>query len=219
MRWTRCIRLTRTLDAEHRPAGCCCGVEFVGMVGQEQDLVRCQADRLGNRFVREAFTLGTGVGQIEPTADQRRQITTVSVGEPILLVADRTRGVDVQLDTRITPSCQRVRYVVEEFAMQCTAAKACSANQALRGLQRRGFDIGIEPTAEYFRYFGRSDVWLRRYFTGLSDHRIGGTAGIVSQPLSQMLAGVTVETLTHRTGGAGGALDVDDDRCDLVATS
>src|SRR5271154_938839 len=219
MRWTRCIRLTRTLYAEYRLPGRCCGVEFVGMVGQEEDLVRCQADRLGNRFVRKAFTLGARVGQIEPTADQRRQITTASVGEPILLVTNRTRGVDVQLDTLFAPSRQRGRYVVEEFALQCTAAKACRANQALRGLQRRCSDIGIEPTAEYLRYFDRTGVSLCRYFTGLSDHRIGGTTDIVCQPLSQMLAGVTVETLTHRTGRAGGALDVDDDRCDHVATS
>src|ERR1700692_1970650 len=115
MRWTRCIRLTRTLDADYRPARCGRGVEFVGMVGQEEDLVRCQADRLGDRFVRGAFTLGTGIGQIEPTADQRRQITAPSIGEPILLVADRTRGVDMQFDTRFPPSRQRRRYVVEEL--------------------------------------------------------------------------------------------------------
>src|SRR3984957_11554258 len=118
MRWTACIRLTRTLDAEHRPAGRDCGVEFVGMVGQEEDLLRRQADHLGKRFVREAFTLGAGVGQIEPTADQRRQIAAASIGEPILLVADRTRGVDMQLETRSAPSRQRRWYVVEEFAVQ-----------------------------------------------------------------------------------------------------
>src|SRR3984957_3235284 len=100
MRWTRCVRLARSLDAEYRPAGRHRGVEFVGMVGQEEDLVRCLADLLGNRFVRDTFPLGTGVGQIEPTADQRRQIAAASVSEPILLVADRTRGVDMQLDTR-----------------------------------------------------------------------------------------------------------------------
>src|ERR1700733_12575654 len=162
MRWTRCIWLARALDAEHRPAGRDRGVEFFGMVGQEEDLVRCQADRLGNRFVREAFTLGTGVGQIEPTADQRRQIAAASIGEPILLVADRTRGIDMQLDTPFAPSCQGRRYVVEEFAVQCTAAEACRANQALRGFQRRSFDIAIEPITEDFRYFARTGVWLGR---------------------------------------------------------
>src|ERR1700722_3576712 len=123
MRWTRCIRLTRTLDAEYRPAGRGCGVEFVWMVGQEEVLVRCQADRLGNRFGRGAFTLGTGLGQIEPPADKRPQISAASIGEPILLVADRTRGIDMQLDTRFAPSRQGRRYVVEEFAVQGTAAK------------------------------------------------------------------------------------------------
>src|ERR1700733_6787839 len=117
MRWTRCIRLARTLDAEYRPTGRDRGVEFIGMVGQEEDLVRRHPDRLGNRFVRDAFTLGAGVGQIEPTADQRRQIAAASVGEPILLVADRTRGVDGQLGTRFAPGRQRRRYVVEEFAV------------------------------------------------------------------------------------------------------
>src|ERR1700733_6781839 len=162
MRWTRCIRLTGSHDTDYRPARCGRGVEFVGMVGQKEDLVRCQADRLGNRFVRKAFTLGTGVGQIEPTADQRRQIAAASIGEPILLVADRTRGIEMQLDSRVAPSCQRRRYVVEEFAVQCTAAEACRANQALRGFQRRSFDIAIEPITEGLRYFARTGVWLGR---------------------------------------------------------
>src|ERR1700722_12912641 len=117
MRWTRVIRLPRAPDADYRPAGRDRGVEFFGKVGQEEDLVRCQADRPGNLFVRDAFTLGTGVGQIEPTVDQRRQIAAASIGEPILLVADRTRGVDVQLEPRIAPGRQRRRYVVEEFAV------------------------------------------------------------------------------------------------------
>src|ERR1700733_10740780 len=162
MRWTRCIRLTGSHDTDYRPARCGRGVEFVGMVGQKEELVRGQADRLGNRFVREAFTLGTGVGQIEPTADQRCQIAAASIGEPILLVADRTRGVDMQLETRSAPSRQRRWYVVEEFAVQSTAAEPCGANQALRGFQRRGFDIGIEPIAEDFRNFDRTSVWLCR---------------------------------------------------------
>src|ERR1700744_623031 len=134
MRWTRCVRLTRTLYAEYRPAGFGRGVQFVGMVGQEEDLVRCQADRLGNRLIRDAFPLGTCVGQIEPAADQRRQIAAASVSEPILLVANRTRRVDMQLDTRFAPSRQRRRYVVEEFAVQGPAWEACRANQALAGL-------------------------------------------------------------------------------------
>src|ERR1700733_8837021 len=158
VRWTRCVRLARTPDADYRAAGLGCGVEFVGMVGQEEDPVRCQADRLGNRFVREAFTLGTGVAQIEPTADQRRQIAAASVSEPILLVATRTRGVDMQLDTRFAPSRQRRRYIVEEFAVQGATTKACRANESLRGLQRRGFDIGIEPFTEDFRHFVRTGV-------------------------------------------------------------
>src|ERR1700733_10039446 len=162
VRWTRCVRLTRAPDADYRPAGRDRGVEFVGMVGQEEDPVRCQSDRLGNRFVRGAFTLGTGVAQIEPTADQRRQIAAASVSEPILLVANRTRGVDMQLDTGFAPSRQRRWYIVEEFAVQGTAAEACRANESLRGLQRRGFDIGSEPFTEDFRYFDRTGVWLCR---------------------------------------------------------
>src|ERR1700760_4192141 len=103
MRWTWLVRVAGTLDAEYRPAGHGCGVEFVWMIGQEEDLVRCQADRLGDRFVRETFTLGTRIGQVEPTADQRRQIAAASVGEPILLVANRTGRVDMQFDTRFAP--------------------------------------------------------------------------------------------------------------------
>ena len=61
------------------------------MVGQKQDLFRRPANPFGNPVVGGTFALGTGDGQIEPAADQRRQLATTGVSEPILLIADGTR--------------------------------------------------------------------------------------------------------------------------------
>jgi len=63
MRWTCGIGFTESVDTEYRPPGGHCGVELVRMVGQEE----------------------------EPAADQRGQLTAAGMGEPILLIANRTR--------------------------------------------------------------------------------------------------------------------------------
>ena len=91
MRWTCGIGFTESVDTEYRPPGGHCGVELVRMVGQEENPIRLHVDGLGNRFVRGAFTLVPGNGQIEPAADQRGQLAAAGMGEPILLIANRTR--------------------------------------------------------------------------------------------------------------------------------
>ena len=135
-----------------------------------------------------------GVSQVEPAADQRRELTSQRWYE-------RTNPVDYEPNPTsrcirlITAARQAVsvgRNVVEEFAMQRAAAKPCGADQALRGFQRLSFDIGIEPAAEDFRNFDRTGVGLRRQLAGFGIHRIRCTAEIVRQPPPQMVAGVAV---------------------------
>ena len=182
--------------------------------------VRCQADRLGNRFVRGAFPLGTGVGQIEPAADQRRQFAAASVGEPILLIANRTRGVDVQRDTRF--ACQAANAAG-------TSSKNSPCNAPLRkpSAQTRPCAVfnGAALTSESshstedFRHFGRTGVGLCPPIHGFARSPDPRRRRRCRPATGARCAGVAVETLTHRTGRAGGALDVDDDRCDHVATS
>jgi hypothetical protein len=90
MRGARGIRLPGAVDTDYRPTGGESGVELVGMVGQKEDPIGSQSDCRGDLFVGRSFTLGPSGVEIEPAADQRRQLTAASLREPILLIANRT---------------------------------------------------------------------------------------------------------------------------------
>jgi hypothetical protein len=91
MRETRGIRLAGSVDAEYRPTGSDCGVEFIRLLGQKEDSVSFQPDCRGNGFVGGAFGLGPSGVEVEPAADQRRQLAAASIREPILLITNRIR--------------------------------------------------------------------------------------------------------------------------------